>query len=350
MRAPASAPASPRVAARGTLLRVDIRVEAQRNPVADEVAALFAVVRPILDGLIHALKHDVVAEAGGVENVKLKMLPRLYRPGDGDCGICFEYAVHDAMRRGDASVLERVESALGLCNIPGGDIGSILFGAEKTGSQQLIETAHDALTGQSVLMYGQRGRPAGLKRHIAAIAQAFRRPDARLNLPQSISGIWKADLFIGKTDTDKWVGTSVKINPTSLAGAKGLRVGIVPVRQGESDMPYKDDGRNLVVCPLLHDGNFMEVFYAGWGIVQQFIAADAQLPKEVALPRPPEREVARQLAHRREFPVLDVIEALGPLAQPELLVTDAREAQTVLTRGESTTAGAVIAPQARESG
>lgn len=327
---------------------MEIRVETQRNPVADEVAALFAVVQPILEGLLHALKQDVVAEVGGVENVKLKMLPRLYRPGDGDCGICFEYAVHDAMRRGDANVLERVDTALGLCNIPGGDIGSILFGAEKTGSQQLIETAHEALTTQSVLMYGQRGRPAGLKRHIAAIAQAFRRPGAQLNLPQSISGIWKADLFIGKMDTDKWVGTTVKINPTALAGAKGLRVGIVPVRQGESDLPYKDDGRNLVVCPLLHDGNFMEIFYAGWGIVQQFIAADAYVPREVALPRPPEREVVRQLAHRRDFPVLDVIAALGPLAQPELLETDSREAQMILTRGDSTTAGAVIAPEARD--
>jgi hypothetical protein len=111
-----------------------------------------------------------------------------YRPGDGDCGICFEYAVHDAMRRQDASVMDRMESALRLCNIPGADVTSILFGAEKTGSQQLIETARDALTSQSVLMYGQRGRPAGLKKHIDAIAQAFRRPNARPNLPQSISG------------------------------------------------------------------------------------------------------------------------------------------------------------------
>jgi hypothetical protein len=327
---------------------LEIRVESQQNPVADEVAALFAVVRPILEGLLHALKADVVMEVGGVENVKLKMLPRLYRPGDGDCGICFEYAVHDAMRRGDAGVLDRVDTALGLCNIPGSEISSILFGAEKTGSQQLIETAREALTTQSLLMYGQRGRPAGLKRHVDAIAQAFRRPTARLNLPQSIAGIWKADLFIGKTDTDKWVATTVKINPTALQGARGLRVGVVPVKQGESDMPYKDDRRNLVVCPLMHDGAFMEVFYAGWITVQQFISADAKVPKEVALPRPADREVARQLTARREFSVVDVIDALTPLAQPELLETGTRDAALVLTRGENTTAGAVVAPRARD--
>ncbi|MGH8571061.1 MAG: hypothetical protein ACREX8_00595, partial [Gammaproteobacteria bacterium] len=162
-----------------------------------------------------------------------------------------------------------------------------------------------------------------------------------------ISGIWKADLFIGKTDTDKWVGTTVKINPDALQGARGLRVGVVPVRAGDTDRPFKDERRNLVVCPLLHDGSFMEVFYAGWIICQQFIAADAQAPKEAALPRPPDREVARQLAVRREFPVLDIIEALAPLAQPELLETGSKEAELILTRGETTTAGAVIAPEGR---
>ena len=39
---------------------------------------------------------------------------------------------------------------------------------------------------------------------------------------------------------------------------------------------------------------------------------------------------------------------LGPLAQPELLETGTREAALVLTRGETTTAGAVVAPLARD--
>ena len=74
-----------------------IRQERQLNPVDDEVLALTAVVRPILSGVLYGLKADVVAEIRGYENVKLKLLPRLRRPGDGDIGICFEYAVHDAM-------------------------------------------------------------------------------------------------------------------------------------------------------------------------------------------------------------------------------------------------------------
>jgi hypothetical protein len=78
-----------------------IRTEQQLNPVGDEVLALVAVVQPILLGVLYALKQDIVEGVGGYENLTLKTLARLYRPGDGDCGICFEYAVHDAMNRGD---------------------------------------------------------------------------------------------------------------------------------------------------------------------------------------------------------------------------------------------------------
>lgn len=83
----------------------------QLNPVSAEVLALTAVVRPILTATLYALKAEAVAEAGGYSGVKLFMLPRLYRAGDGDCGICFEYAVHEAISRSDARVLERIEDA-----------------------------------------------------------------------------------------------------------------------------------------------------------------------------------------------------------------------------------------------
>lgn len=324
---------------------MQVRVEQQQSPVADEVAALFAIVRPILKGLLYGLKADVIAEAGGRDGTKLFMLPRLYVPGDGDCGICFEYAVHDAMTIREAHVMERVHDALGLCKVPGDELGSILFGAEKAGSQQLIQTAKDALTDDSLLMYGQRGRPARLKRQIDLMARAFRsKHNKDLILPSSISGLWKADLFLGHADTDKWVGTSVKINATQLTPAKGLRVGVVPVKAGETDKPFKDDAKNFVICPLLHDGSFMEVFYSGWRIVQQWLAANAKMPKEVALPRPPEREVARALVERGKYPVVDVIDALLPLAQSHLLVTEERDAEVVLTRGKDIETQAVIAP------
>lgn len=67
---------------------MQVQEQKQQNPVADEVLALTAVVRPILTGTLYALKQEVAAEAGGFEGIKLFMLPRLYKAGDGDCGIC----------------------------------------------------------------------------------------------------------------------------------------------------------------------------------------------------------------------------------------------------------------------
>lgn len=275
------------------------------------------------------------------------MLPRLYRAGDGDCGLCFEYAIHDALNRHDPKVEERLLDALRKCKVPGATSASILFGAEKTGSLRLIDTAKEVLTDDSHLLAGNRGRPAKLRRHIDAAAAAFRKRELQLLLPWSISGIWKADLFVGFTDSDKWVATSVKINRNHLESARGLRIGIVPTLQGRADTVQLDQQRNLVVCPVPHDQAFMETFYQAWGVVQQFIAADAHVPKEVALPRAPERQVADYLAARREFPVPDVIEALGPLSQPELLRTAVRNADVVDRREAPSITGALEAPIAR---
>src|SRR5262245_1935262 len=99
---------------------MQLRLQLQQNPVADEVSAITAVVRPILEGLLFALKADVVERVGGYDNVPLMLLPRLYRPGDRDCGICFEYAVHDALTRQDAGVMERINDAIGRCNVQRG--------------------------------------------------------------------------------------------------------------------------------------------------------------------------------------------------------------------------------------
>src|ERR1700691_133829 len=104
---------------------------------------------------------------------------------------------------------------------------SILFGMEKTGAIQLIDTAHNILTDKSRVLAGIQGQPAKLRHRLNLLASAFRRPTTRLALPWSIRGLWKADLFVGSTNTQQWVGTSVKINPAQLEGAAGLRIGIV---------------------------------------------------------------------------------------------------------------------------
>lgn len=326
-----------------------LRLQTQVNPIAEEVSATIAVVRPILEGLLWGIRKDVVAEVGGYENVKLMMLPRLYRRGDGDIGLCFEYAVHHAIRTGQADVCERVADALRLCKVPGRDLQSLLFAVEKTGKLDLLETVRDALTDESRLLYGTRGRPVKLKKHIDRVAAAFSRPIARLALPESIRGLWKADLFLGNTDDDGWVGTTIKVNANDLRAERGLRVGIVPTRQGRKDRVVMDDARNLVVCPLPYDGSYMELFFSGWRIVQQFIAADARLPDEDGLPLPHERQVARELEMRRESTLLRVVEVLEVQAQPGLIDSSEQVAKTTSERAPEVAAiaEAVIAPVPR---
>lgn len=328
---------------------IQLRLETQQSPVADPVSAITAVVRPILFGTLHALRYDRVERLGGYEAITLQDLAREYRAGDGDCGICFEYAVHDAVGRFDPMVLERVEDVLSrFCKIKGTSLDSILFGAEKSGSQRLIDTASELLTKDSLLMVGKQGRPVFLRRHIERAARAFRNSDERRLLPASIRGVWKADLFLGRHDTDKWVATTVKINPTQLEAAAGLRVGIVPAK-GIHDQPYTDDSKNLIVCPLLHDGAFMEIFFAGFEVVQTVIAADAKMPKPVALTRADARQVAQRLVERAAFPVLEIIDALKTLEQPHLLTEATKDASLITPdlkagRSQRLEIGGVLAP------
>lgn len=285
-----------------------------------------------------------MAEVGGYDNVKLKMLPRLRREGDGDVGICFEYAVHDALRRQHPHITERIYDALTrYCRVPDSQIESILFAAEKSGSLQLIDTAAGILTDDSRILTGAQAQPPKLRQYLHDLARAFRSTTARDLLPSSIRGLWKADLFVGCRDTDRWVGTTVKINPSMLEGAPGLRLGIVPSVQGRFDGIRIDEARNLVVCPVPYDASFMEAFYVSWGIVQQFLSADANVPREVYLPTPLQRQVASDLATRREFNVVDVIEGLRPLAQPHLLNNQARDVNVDID-GANMTPDTLISP------
>ncbi|MFC8682326.1 hypothetical protein ACFT30_12460 [Microbacterium ureisolvens] len=324
---------------------MEIRNETQLGRVADQVSAVTAVVRPILQATLYSLRKEVVAPLGGYEKVPLYMLADLRKPGDGDCGISFEYAIHDAMLRCDDDIVERVHDALAMCKVKGDTVASIMFGVEKLGSQMLIDTAAEVLTPDSRLMSGYRGQPVKLTRHLASVATAFRSPKARERLPQSISGLWKADLFLGETDGDRWVGTTVKIQPKDLVGARGLRIGIVPTSQGKSDGIRLDEARNLVVCPVPYDQSFMEVFYEAWQTVTAFLASSAKLPKEAVLPQPHLREVAKMLAARREFSTVDVIEALNVFAQPHLLEGSEEVAELSGLKSTGAVTSAFIAPR-----
>ena len=308
-------------------IMVDIAKYYKEDEIGAEVMALYAVVVPILKGVTYSLKRKILKDFNlTYETITLAQLARLYREGSGDYGICFEYAVHDAILGSNPDVLNRIDHALiKFCKIKNGTPTSILFGAEKTGAMQLIDSVNEHLTDESRLLTGSVGNPIILKKHIQGVLNAFRKKSEREKLPNSINGLWKADLFVGKAEPDQWVGTTVKINPSQLEGAKGLRLALIPADYGKSDKIYKNDLKNLIVCPLPYDQSFVEIFFQGWNIVKTFLNADAQLPKEVLLPRSSDRYVCKELQIRRSFPVLDVIEAFEVLQQPGLIAVEEEE-------------------------
>lgn len=160
-----------------------------------------------------------------------------------------------------------------------------------------------------------------MRRYIPQIVNAFHRQEARNALPRSINGLWKADLFVGSAESDKWVGTTVKVQPNALAGARGLRVGIYP-KANAKDVPRKDDSLNLIRLPLPYDADFMEIYYKSFYLVRAFLKADARVPAPVALPDAEDRFLTSELEKRREFSLLDVIAAIRDMSQQTLLETE----------------------------
>ena len=188
---------------------MQVQQEHQNAIVADHVSALVAVCRPVISGVLQSLSNEIASAVGGRDAVLLHALGRLRKSGDGDCGVAFEYAVHEAVLRKEPIVTERVSDALRQCRISKGDPSSILFAIEKSGAKQLISTELSLITENSRVLSGKQGQPVKLQKHMNTLAAAFRRPTTRLNLPQSIRGLWKADLFLGSTQPDHWVGTTV---------------------------------------------------------------------------------------------------------------------------------------------
>ncbi len=324
---------------------MEIREERQASPVEDPVSALVAVTRPIINGIVQSIGAEYVAAYDSRAEIPIKMLGRLRKESDGDIGIAFEYAIHEAVQRREAIVLERVTDALKLCNIRRGDPASILFAIEKQGAKQLIGTDLELITDNSRALSGKQGQPVKLKKYLNQLAAAFRRTSTKPNLPQSINGLWKADLFLGSPEPDHWVGTSVKITRTRLERAAGLRIAIVPESAGQSDAIHRDEAKNLIVCPVPHDESFMQIFYEGWRLVQSLCASDFKMPPPAAAHTPLLREVAGIYAQRRDFSVGEVLNVTAPFAQPHLLETRPESVSSTSFQADvSPDTGTVVAP------
>src|SRR5437899_6064427 len=108
-------------------------LQVQRDAVGEAVRARFAMIIPILSGMLFSANRMMVDAIGGYDNVTFEQFTRIYVENPGDYGICFEYAVHQAIKDRNPALHPVVRDVLeDFCNIKGG-AESILFGAEKTG-------------------------------------------------------------------------------------------------------------------------------------------------------------------------------------------------------------------------
>jgi hypothetical protein len=291
-------------------------LQIQQSGIEEAVRARYAMVIPIFWGMLNSAKIDIVEQAGGYEKITLEMFARVYIESPGDYGICFEYAVHESLRTRHATLFPYVSQVMNEFTGIKGEAASILFGAEKSGRTHILESVKDALTDDSRLLSGAKAQPPKLKRYIDGIAKAFRSEPHRLALPASIRGLWKADLFIGNTEQDRWVATTLKTRRQDLEAAPGLRIGMFPEeRRGQG--PSRDN--KLILCPLPYSGDFMQLFGASFSIAKQIIAHKGKQPSRAALVYDDDQQVAKWLCDRAHFPLAEILRNLEPLKQPGLL-------------------------------
>jgi hypothetical protein len=303
----------------------------QGAAVESDVTAKLSFAASVFNALLIGLNTERVGRFGGYDRITMWDLARELRAGDGDVGLCFEWAVHDAIRRHDRLIWPLLSEVLEKhCRI-GGGAQSLLFGPERDGRVPVLSSVASGLTNDSRLYVGRRGQPPKLLTYLPTIIDAFRRQDARARLPASINGTWKADLFVGNAAEEAWVATTVKIRSSSLESAPGLRVGVYPKRNS-SDTPRLDDQLNLVRVPLPYEADFMETFYKAYYLVRAVLRNDGRCPprESADLPDAEDRWIATELEARREYPVMDLIEWLQRSGQPGLVLErDATETASV---------------------
>lgn len=299
-----------------------LQTEFQTASISDALRATIALGLPVLKGILFALKADRAERLGGYPALTLYDLAREYREGDRDCGICFEYAVHDALTSQHPLIYPMVSTVLDeFCGLRSG-AQSILFGAEKSGKWSLINTSQGLITEDSRVLSGGIGQPPKLLRLWNTLTRAMNLEAARNELPPSVNGLWKSDLFLGSATDQRWVGATLKTNKAQFVGSPGLRIGLYPALRS-SDRPYRDNNTNLVMCPLPYDGGFMEAFYGAFFAVTAFLKADAKTPSKIVVPYAHDQHFCRLLEQNRDVPALEVISAMYQMGQPGLVTEGA---------------------------
>ncbi|MDR1688929.1 MAG: hypothetical protein LBS21_10020 [Clostridiales bacterium] len=307
-----------------------------------------ALIAPILSGILYSTKQEAISGYGTHKEILLHQLARIYKDHDGMYGICFEYAVHHAIRRNEPSVISRINQALKMCNVLGSQPSSVHLGFEKSNILQITSEAKKHFTSNSMLIFDEKKEPIRILDEIDLIEKSFRQKTQRNLLKAYMSDIWKSDLFIGNTDSDMWVAASVKVRPRYYTYYRGVRIEIIPARWNKEDKQVYKHKNGMIYCYLPYDNNFVQHFYTTWIMVSKVLNSDAKVPVERYLPLPKERKMALYLESRREYPVYNIIEELNAIAQNDIMLPIPPEKKLIeLSDNKESLAQIIIMPAAR---
>lgn len=242
-----------------------------------------------------------------------------------------------------SGVVDPLFEVLHECGVPADLIDSIFFARDKQGEAVLIDPDPHLIDEQTLIVPGQGQPPLAVHQHLDLIGKALHSTAFRSQLPDSISGFWKADLLIGNCRANVWLGATVKSNRSKLAKAPGLALGIIPGGQGTTTAPRRDDHLDMWIVEVPYDNQFMELFSCAWQIVTAFLHADAATPKTDILGDSNYRRVAALLESMRHLPVLEVVARLGDQGQPGMMKATTAEVPTLAMGGTGEIAGTTSA-------
>ena len=265
-------------------------------------------ISPILFALLVGLKEEIVLSLNGRDKILLRELARAYREGDGDCGICFEYSIHSAIRKNSPLIIEQIKEALQLCGINSKYTTSILLGFEKSKILQINDELLNTLSKDSILVTNSSKDTIQIWDYLSNMTSIFRSANRNKTLPTSISGIWKADLLLGNPVSNMWAAASVKINHMHLRNVKGIAIGICPTKWNKKASVHQ--GREMIICHVPFDNGFMHFFYITWNVIYKFLQNDAYVPHERLIPYPEQLEIAKYLESKRDTPVIELVDDL----------------------------------------
>ena len=256
------------------------------------------MVAPVIEATLYSLRRDRVERLGGYDHVDLEDLqPSRWRRATA----MPESASSTPSTRRSRT---RTRSSTRLQRSPGGVLRyrrrirrRSCSGRRRTARSRSSSRFRSALTEDSRVLCRQPWTTGEAQRVYPADRSGVPAERGAKQAARSISGLWKADLFLGNPDSEKWVGTTVKSNANGLVGAQGLRIGIYP-KVNAKDAPRKDDDLRLIRLPLHTTESSWSCSGSRSSSVGAFFRARGKVPPPISLPDAEDRFVTGELAQR----------------------------------------------------